>query len=160
MKTRYQRCAKAIPVIDYAAQRGFSMVAAVFLLVVLSGLGVAMVRFSTIQHTSAAMDEQGARAYQAARAGIEWGVYQSLNSPSSSPCFATSSFNPPAPQLSEFRVTVECERNEFTGATPQIVVRRITSFACNRPAGGAAGTCNGPAVGGPDYVRRDVQVVF
>lgn len=155
-----RRYAMAMPSIYQTAQRGFSIVAAVFLLVVLSGLGVAMVRFSTIQHTSAAMDELGARAYQAARAGIEWGLYQSLNSPPGSPCFAASSFNPPAPQLNEFRVTVTCERDVFTGATPQIIVRRITSFACNRPDGGASGACNGPAAGGQDYVRREVQVVF
>ncbi|WP_334188110.1 pilus assembly PilX family protein [Noviherbaspirillum sp.] len=160
MKPLNQTHAKPTPVKYCAPQRGFSIVAAIFLLVVLSGLGAAMVRFSTIQHTSAAMDEQGMRAYQAARAGIEWGLHLSLNDTATSACFPEVSFNPPAPQLNEFRTTVTCQSVQYAGANPQIIVRRITSFACNRPTGGATGTCNGPAVGGQDYVRRDLQAVF
>jgi MSHA biogenesis protein MshP len=59
-------------------QQGFSIVSAIFLLVVLAFLGTAMVTFSTNQQQSAAMDVLGSRAYQAARAGIEWGAYQTL----------------------------------------------------------------------------------
>ena len=57
------------------AQRGFSIITAIFLLVVLSFLGIAMVSFSTSQHQSSAMDVMGSRAYQAARAGVEWANY-------------------------------------------------------------------------------------
>jgi len=53
-------------------QQGFSIITAIFLLVVLSFLGIAMVSFSTSQHQSAAMDVMGSRAYQAARGGIDW----------------------------------------------------------------------------------------
>ncbi len=134
------------------AEQGFSIVSAVFLLVVLSGLSVAMIRFSTIHHTSAAMDEQGVHAYQAARAGIEWGLYQALRSGS---CDLNQSFTPPAPKLSQFRVTVDCVSTPSDAAP--IVVRRIKSFACNRPVGGA---CTEATAGGPDYVSRVLQVVF
>ena len=58
--------------------RGFSIVSAIFLLVVLSLLGSLMLTFSTVQHITGAQDVQGSRAYQAARAGIEWGLYQLL----------------------------------------------------------------------------------
>ena len=68
--------------------RGFGIVTAVFLLVVLAGLGAALVNLSTVQHTASALDVQGARAYQAARAGIEWGLYRQLRNNS---CAAPSS---------------------------------------------------------------------
>ena len=58
------------------AQRGFSLVSAIFLLVVLAALGAAMVTFSTAQNQSLAMDVLGSRAYQAANAGIEWAAYR------------------------------------------------------------------------------------
>lgn len=59
--------------------RGFAIPAAIFLLVVLSALGAYMVSVSTTQHTNAALDVQGSRAYQAARAGIEWGLWNVLD---------------------------------------------------------------------------------
>ena len=59
-------------------QGGFSLVTAIFILVILAGLGASMVTLSTAQHSTVAMDIQSARAYQAARAGIEWGAYAAL----------------------------------------------------------------------------------
>jgi Tfp pilus assembly protein PilX len=56
-------------------QQGFSLVTAIFLLVVLAGLGAVMATFFTNQQQSSALDVMGSRAYQAARAGIEWAVY-------------------------------------------------------------------------------------
>jgi len=54
-------------------QRGFSVIAAIFLLVVLAALGAFMLTFSTVQQTTGTQDLQGARGYQAARSGVEWG---------------------------------------------------------------------------------------
>ena len=61
-----------------AFQRGFSLISAIFLLVVIAALGTFAVTISTTQHMGAAQDVMGARAYQAARAGIEWGAYRLL----------------------------------------------------------------------------------
>ncbi|MCC7546775.1 MAG: agglutinin biogenesis protein MshP [Burkholderiales bacterium] len=61
------------------AQRGFSIVSALFILVVLAALAAGLVNVSVMQHSGAALDLQGVRAYQAARAGIEWGVYRILD---------------------------------------------------------------------------------
>jgi len=52
-------------------QSGFLLVTAIFLLVVLAALGAFILTISGTQQTSSALDVQGARAYQAARAGIE-----------------------------------------------------------------------------------------
>ena len=102
------------------AQRmqGFAIVTAIFILVVLAALGAFIVSISTNQQTSAALDIQGVRAYQAARAGVEWGVYQVQATPAYNFSYGTppvavgsananmracpaspTSFVPPAPTL-------------------------------------------------------------
>ena len=55
-------------------QSGFSIVTAMFILVVLALLGSYMVRLSGVQIDTAIYALQGAQAYQAARAGIEWSI--------------------------------------------------------------------------------------
>ena len=50
-------------------QRGFTVVTAIFLLVVLAALGGFIATISTTQHIGSALDVSGARAYQAARSG-------------------------------------------------------------------------------------------
>ena len=62
-----------------ASSRGFAIVSAIFLIVVLAALGVGIVVFSKAQQASSAYDVQGSRAYQAARAGIEWALYQRVS---------------------------------------------------------------------------------
>jgi MSHA biogenesis protein MshP len=137
-------------------EHGFGVISAIFLLVVLAGLGAAMVNISVMQHIGSSMDVQGTRAYQAARAGIEWGLYQSLiANPSTCPASPTS-FAPPAPTLRSFTVTVTCTSTTNTDANPPITVRQLKSTACNVPD---AGACPGPG-GTTDYVQRVVQATF
>lgn len=56
-----------------------ALVTAIFLLVVLAALGTYMATISSVQHSTSAYGLQGARAYQAAKAGIEWGAYHVVN---------------------------------------------------------------------------------
>jgi Tfp pilus assembly protein PilX len=65
----------------FSMQSGFLLVTAIFLLVVLAALGAFILTISGTQQTSSALDVQGSRAYQAARAGIEWASYQLLITP-------------------------------------------------------------------------------
>lgn len=131
--------------------RGFSIVTAIFLLVVLSALGVALLSISTMQHAESALDVQGARAYQAARAGMEWGVYQQRIK---GICEASNSFALPANgTLSGFSVTVRC--TQAAGALPRF---QVIATACNQPVGGVCATAN--ATNHPDYVQRVVQAEF
>lgn len=109
-------------------QRGFSIVSAIFLLVVLSFLGVAMVTFSTSQHQSSAMDVMGSRAYQAARAGIEWGAYQVLKSGGPS-CTASVPLPTMTGTLSGFTGTVTCTSTPYTEAGVPVTIYQITSTA-------------------------------
>lgn len=103
-------------------QGGFSLVSAIFLLVVLAALSAAIVRVSSTQHMASALDVQGAQAYQAARAGVEWGLFQYRNAPGAYCNNATTpntqSFSLPAgTTLAGFSVTVTCTFTPFGGTT-------------------------------------------
>lgn len=133
--------------------RGISLVTAVFLLVMMAGLAAAMVRVSLVQQSGTATDMLGMQAYQAARSGLEWGIYQQLRvQPPSVACFASpSTFALPADGgLRNFTVTVTCTAK--AGNTVGDTTNRwtIAAVACNRPSCPNAST-------DPDYVQRRVQ---
>jgi MSHA biogenesis protein MshP len=135
-------------------QQGFSIVSAIFLLVVLAFLGTAMVTFSTTQHQSAAMDVMGSRAYQAARAGIEWTAYQVVNGSApalATPCSSTS-LGSLGGTLSPFTVTVNwCAASHVEGASPPIWIYDVSAVACTEA------TCPSAAPG-VNYVERVISV--
>jgi len=146
--------------------RGFALVSAIFILVVLAALGAFMVNISTNQHIGSALDVQGVRAYHAARAGIEWGLYQQLqlqreNPPTYATCaaaFATNGtfiFPAAATSLQSFTVTVTCDptADAFSGPT----VYTIISTACSQPSGGVCPNTTDP---GPLYIERRIEVTF
>lgn len=141
-------------------QAGFSIVSAVFLLVVLAALGAAILNLSRAQQATSAMDVQGARAYQAARAGVEWGLFRRLQSGGSycNPGPATDSFALPAgTTLSQWTVTVVCTRT--AGPVAELDRYQIIATACNQPAAGTTPSCPNQN-DSPDYVQRKVQVEF
>lgn len=133
---------------------GVGLVTAIFLLVVLAGLGVAIVSVVTTQQTEAAQDLLGARAYQAARAGIEWAAYENSKSLLVCPSAAGYTFQlPTGTTLSTFTATVTCTAPVTLGNTgPHFLIR---STACNQP--GSSG-CPNTAPSSPDYVQRVVEV--
>ncbi len=134
---------------SHDSQRGVGLVAAIFLLVVIAGLIAFLLRLSGLQHSTAALDVQGARAFQSARAGIEWGVYRALQNSS---CAASASFGLAA-DLSDFTVTVQCVDTPYTEVDATVKnVYSIVATACNRPVAGAC-----PGTAGPFYVERQLQ---
>lgn len=131
-------------------KRGSSLVAAIFLLVVIAGLGVFMLSIYSAQQRTSSMDVRGARAYQAAKAGIEWGSYQIMLPENSSPTLApyncvgvmgTPTF---AGSLQGYSVSVSCSQTTTTEGNNTIRVYQITATA-------SAGTA--PA---PDFVERQM----
>jgi MSHA biogenesis protein MshP len=129
-------------------QSGVGLVTAIFLLVVLAGLGVAMVGLFTSQQASANLDLQGARAYQAARAGIEWGVYQRLHNGA---CDAETPLDMSgAGSMSGLRVFVTCSRPSADPMAPTTIVSRSCNILDDK------GRC-GP-VPNPESVRRTLEV--
>lgn len=131
-------------------QCGFSIVTAIFLIVILAGLGAFAVSMFRVQQTSAAFDELGSRGYQAAQAGIEWGAWQVLRNGGA--CAATTNLALPG-ALQAFTVTVACTSTAHTEAGIPVTIYQLMATACNQPA---AGACPNPAPGA-DYVERQVQ---
>lgn len=154
--------------------RGFAIVSAIFILVVLAALGAFVVNISTNQQIGSVLDVQGVRTYQAAKVGIEWGLYRiqatsaynfSYGTPvvavgSANPNLracpaATTSFTPSAPTLSGFTVTVTCTATPGTNNGPTVYT--LTSTACNQPA---AGACPNTAPNSSHYVERRIEVTL
>ena len=118
---------------------GFSLISAIFLLVVVTLLGAYVATLSSNQHIAEALDVEGARAYQAARAGVDWGAWQILQAPGGG--FRTSCdgatyaapFSQPlaglAGTLSGFAVQVQCGSAATTEAGVNIRVYRLTVTA-------------------------------
>ncbi len=130
--------------------RGFAIVSAIFLLVVLTTLGAFMVTFSTAQHATSTQDVLGTRAAQAARAGIEWGNYKVLT-PVAAPAAAACTINPLtlAGNLAGFTVTVACTTSgPFMENGNSITIYNITSTA-------SMGT-----PGSSTYVERQFQATI
>lgn len=139
-------------------QRGFSLVTAIFLLVVLSALGAMMLTFFSAQQQGAALDVTGARAYQAARAGIEWGAFHVVRSAVAdggvfaAACLPGPATSPPLAlggTLSAFNVAVSCSATSHTEAATTLVVYNLTSTAQY-----------GTAAGQPDYVVRVINATI
>jgi MSHA biogenesis protein MshP len=141
-------------------QAGVALVTAIFLLVVLAGLAVAVVSLTSAQQDTAVKDEMGTRAYLAAKAGMDWALFTALQGGVGATNFdrlncaggAQSFTLPRGTTLSVFTVTVECSpagQNASYGSAPTLDHFRITVTACNAAACPAANP-------GPDYVQRAI----
>jgi MSHA biogenesis protein MshP len=120
---------------------GFSLLAGLFILIVLAALGAFMVNISSMQHITSAQDVQGSRAYQAARAGIEWGMYQALQNAS---CTASTSLTALG-GLADFLVTVTCAKSTYTEGSNTVNVYDITA------------TATSGALGSLGYIERQLR---
>lgn len=157
-----------------ATQQGFSIIAAIFILVVLAALGAFMVTIYTNQQIGFAMDVQGSRAYQAARSGIEWGVFKVqwtaayrfgytalgvATDPDLRSCGGGSgsfTFPASATTLSDYTVTVTCtEIPPDAFSSPKVF--QVIAVACNQPSGGNCPNTTDP---GSFYIERRLEVVF
>lgn len=135
-------------------QQGFSLVSAIFILVVLAALGAAMVSFSTAQNQNLSMDVLGSRAYQAANAGIEWAAFTLESAPGASfpaaAVFVPGTATALGGNLAPFAVTVGYTATPFVDAiSAGSAVQPLTShFVVASAVLGVAGA--------PDYVERVV----
>jgi MSHA biogenesis protein MshP len=125
--------------------RGFSLVAALFLIVVVAALGAFAVRIGAGQQQTVNLELLSARALAAANSGIEFGAYQALK-PASSCVSAT--LNLTEAGASGFSVDVTCSPSSHTEGGVSVNVYRIDATAY-------AGT-----YGTPDFVSRRVYATF
>jgi len=130
------------------AQRGFTLVAGIFLIVILALLSAYLIGFRVYQETGVSLDTLATRAHAAARSGAEWGAYNSLRNDTCTPATALALGG----TLAGYTATVTCTRSAYNeGGTP-VSIDTIVANACNQPAGG-----NCPnAAPGAYYVERQV----
>ena len=127
---------------DKNKAQGFSLVAVIFIITVLAVAVVFIQRISNVSVATNNLAMQGARAWQAAEAGAEWGVYQVTNGV----CVPSTTFSLTEQSLKGFDVTVACSvtthneqgvtitmyfleifaKSGTLGSTPEYVSRRIT----------------------------------
>lgn len=138
-------------------QRGFGVIAAIVIVVILASLGAFMSTLSTTQHVGSALDVQGARALFAAQSGVEWGLYHTLKG--TAPCPATVSATGQTTDIGaigDSTVSVTCyTRADSTSEPGMTAVYQIVATACNAPTGGR---CPGDA-SGANYVERRVSAL-
>ena len=127
---------------------------AIFMIVTMAAIAVYLLTISTGQVQAGIQDEQGVRAYQAARAGIEWGAYRLLhdNSCADQDLVYTNA------GLTGFRAEVRCTLvGTETDGTTVLNVYLIAATACN--SGNVACTPRSVSPpGSPVYVERQLQL--
>jgi MSHA biogenesis protein MshP len=136
-----------------ARQRGVTIVTAIFLVTVLAMLGAFLVSVAGFQQKSSQLDIQGVRAYQAARAGIEWGAFQVLQGGNVPPaaCFGATNLTFAGTSLGGFTTTVTCTRTTHTELVTTVTMDQITAVACNDPP------CPNAAPVIADYIERQIS---
>lgn len=131
-------------------QRGFLLPVAIFLLVVLAGLGAYALNINSVQNNASIQNVQGTRAYHAARAGIEWAAYQIIQtSPLASlgSCPASTTL-----ALDGFSVVINCtaSSSDYTEQGGDNVIRL---YEVNSTA--SFGTVNTK-----DYIERRIDMTL
>ena len=121
-------------------QRGIGIIAAIFILVILSSLAGFVVAVTATQNVTIAQDVQGVRAYHAARAGLEYGLQRWL---------VGNACGNASLSIDGFTVTLEALKSPDTPATGDLEFCSLTATAT---AGGAVGSLG--------YVERQLNIVL
>ena len=117
---------------------------AIFILVVLGLLGGYMVRLSGVEHATSSYALQGARAYQAARAGLGWAIANISAGGSCADVNAQTALS--FPDLSGFSVKLTCRSATYQEGSDTPVIYQINAHS------------EFGAYGGSDYVSRELEV--
>ena len=149
-------------------QRGVSIISAIFMLLLFAALAAYMVSLSSTANITSAQDVQGARAYHAAQAGLEWGLLQVLDPSNASVVAPAAPAWPNMPvcpsdttmSIQGFSVIVRCARFPAgavgasgppvypeAAATRAVIVYQLTATA----------STVGAAVGTIGYIEREVS---
>lgn len=123
---------------------GFALAGALALLVICAVLGVFFLKMFNLGQEDAARDAMAERAYQAAKAGVDFGLHQTLVN---NTCAVAA---PSFPGLSDLTVSLSCTRFSTTEAGVAVTVDTWTSLACS------AASCPGARTA--SYVERQLRV--
>lgn len=137
-------------------QRGVSILAALFFMLLFAAIAAAMVSLTTTSNVTSALDVQGSRAYQAARAGVEWGLFHVLNDPANGPPTTATAALPVCvagtPAVPGFAVAVGCDQFPPSGTVPDFFEEGSKRFRLYR----ITATASAPGPGG--IVEREISV--
>lgn len=126
-------------------QAGFALVAAMFVMIIIAMVVIAMARLAGNQHGSNSLAIQQTRAYQAARAGLEWAISQADRRQ----CAATRTLSLAGSNLAEFDgVVVTCTVQSYSEEGRTVNIYRLNALAQNGTPGAR-----------PDYAFRRLTAV-
>ena len=145
-------------------QRGFGAIMAVVVVVIMASLAAALARVGMAQQAGTTQDLLSARAWAAARAGIEWGLFRALSSTTPADAWKTCSGLSQTLDLSAatgFYVAVFCDSTAYNegesapGTANVVRLFRIEATACNSSV-----SCPDPAMAtSPTYIERMRQAI-
>lgn len=122
---------------------GFSLIAAVFLLVVVALLGTYMITIGTTQRMTSTLSLLSTRAIFAADSGMQWAIEYVLKN---NACFGSpSSFALSGGAAGGYTVTATCTSVSATEGGDTYNVFKLSSHASSG------------ILGSPDYVQRSLQ---
>jgi MSHA biogenesis protein MshP len=135
-------------------QRGLGAITVIVVLVLLAGIAAAIVRLNSAAQSTATQELLAARAAQAARAGLQWGLYQAFKGSWTACSGASSTLD--LGSESGMRVTVRCDATDYNegesapGTARTVRVYTLDAVACN-----GSGDCpDHSLVARPGYVER------
>jgi MSHA biogenesis protein MshP len=126
-------------------ERGFSLVTAVFLMVIVASLGAYMVTIGTTQQQTSTLSILEGRAFAAAESGVEWGIAQVL---SADACFGSPvTFSLTGGAAADYSISATCASTSHIEGAATFNVFRIGV------------TASRGVVGNSDYVQRSMRAV-
>jgi len=122
-------------------QRGVSLIAAIFLLVVLAGFGAFAVRLGLMQQQTVSSGLLATQALHAAKSGVAWAAHRAINAG----WCATASLNLSEGGTAGFTVDVSCAQTAHPegGATLNVFIINVLAES--------------GSYGSPDYVSRRLE---
>ena len=112
-----------------------------------------VVLVSSTQQAGAALDLEGAKAYHAARGGLEWGIYHVLRPGFAGCAGVNGKVVAYGSNLASYRVTVACASSTHEEGSTAVTMYAITATACNDAV---CPTATAPPP--PFYVERQLRV--
>ncbi len=136
-------------------QTGFAMAIVIAILSAIAIFGASAVLVSTTQQAGAALDLEGAKAYHAARGGLEWGVYHVLR-PGFGGCAGINNKTVAyGGNLVSYRVRLGCTSSVHEEGSANTTMYAITATACNDAV---CPTAAAPPP--PFYVERQLRLTI
>ncbi len=125
--------------------QGFALPAAIFVLVVLAAVVVAMMNLSATQTQVVNDSMQVSRANWAAQSGLDWAIYQIVDDTAAASCVDATG----AKTIDGFSVVISCNSRDYE----EVGFTNVTRYSLQ-----AAATPAGLTVDQPDYAYRAVEI--